>query len=78
MSKPEPQSSAPALSVTPPRPVPALLTVRVGMEKVAEIDLDPLMVTLQVGPEAESHPLHPVKVDPPAGAAVSVTTVPAV
>jgi hypothetical protein len=77
MSKAGPQSSAPALSVTPPRPVPALLTVSLGMEKVAEIDLDALMVTLQVVPEAESHPLHPVKVDPPMGAAVSVTTVPA-
>ena len=78
MSKAGPQSSPAALSVTPPRPVPALLTVRVGMEKVAEIDLDALMVTVQVVPEAESHPLHPVKVDPPMGAAVSVTTVPAV
>ena len=78
MSKPGPQLSAPALSVTPPRPVPALLTVRVGLKKVAEIDFDALMVTVQVVPEAESQPLHPVKVDPPLGAAVSVTTVPAV
>jgi hypothetical protein len=34
------------------------------------------MVTVQVVPETASHPLQPVKMEPVAGVAVRVTTVP--
>jgi len=44
--------------------------------KVAPTIRTPLIVTVQVAPEAVSHPLQPSNVDPLAGAAVSVTTVP--
>jgi hypothetical protein len=39
-------------------------------------DLAELMVTLQVVPEAESHPLQPLKRERKLGVAVRVTTVP--
>ena len=39
-------------------------------------DLALLMVTVQVAPDTASQPLQFVKTDPPAGVAVSVTTVP--
>ncbi len=39
-------------------------------------DLAAFMVTVQVVPEAVSHPLQPVKTEPTAGAIVRVTTVP--
>ena len=39
-------------------------------------DLALLMVTVQVVSETASHPSQPVKADPLAGAAVSVTLVP--
>jgi hypothetical protein len=43
---------------------------------VAATDLAAFIVTVQVAPEAVSHPLHDVKVELPAGVAASVTTVP--
>jgi hypothetical protein len=43
---------------------------------VAVTDLGAFMVTVQVAPDTESHPLQLVKLDPVAGVAVSVTTVP--
>ena len=42
----------------------------------AMTDLAALRVTVQVVPEAASHPLQPVKEEPLAGVAVSVTVVP--
>jgi hypothetical protein len=56
----------------------AFLTVRVKLcrVKVAVTDLAALMVTVQVPPETESHPLQAVRVDPVAGVAVRATTVP--
>src|SRR5207302_1723940 len=44
--------------------------------KLAVTDRAALMVTVQVVPEAASQPLQPVNVDPVAGVAVRVTTVP--
>ena len=43
---------------------------------VAVTDLGAFMVTVHVAPETESHPLQLVKLDPVAGEAVRVTTVP--
>ena len=59
-------------------PFPAWLTVRVKRcaLKVTVTDFAALIVTVQLVPETVSHPLQPVKVDPLAGAAVSVTLVP--
>ena len=58
--------------------VPALLAVRVNLCRVnvAVTNLAALMVTVQLLPETESHPVQPVRLDPVAGAAVSVTIVP--
>ena len=39
-------------------------------------DVAALMATVQVVPETALHPLQPVKMDPVAGVAVRVTTVP--
>ena len=44
--------------------------------KLAITDFAELMVTVHVVPDTESHPLQLVKLDPVAGAAVRVTTVP--
>src|SRR5207245_1155461 len=68
------------LEVTVPLPTPrglAFWTARVNLcrVKVAVTDLAALMVTVQVAPETESHPLQLVKLDPVAGAAVRVTEV---
>ena len=41
-------------------------------------DLAASMVTVQLVPEAVSHPLQPVKVEPAVGVAVRVTVVPLV
>ena len=76
-----PQFIPGGLDVTVPLPMPkglALLTVRVKRctTKLAVTDRAALMVTVQVAPETVSQPLQPVKVDPPAGVAVRVTTVP--
>ena len=64
--------------MTVPLPVPALLTVRVTpcVLKVAVTERDAFMVTVQLEPETVSHPLQLPKVEPLAGAAVRVTTVP--
>ncbi|HYS08404.1 MAG TPA: hypothetical protein VEP66_06655 [Myxococcales bacterium] len=43
---------------------------------VAVTDLAAFIVTVQVAPETESHPVQLVKLDPVAGVAVKVTTVP--
>ena len=43
--------------------------------KFAATDFADPIVTVQVAPETESHPVHPVKIDVMAGVAVSVTTV---
>jgi len=58
--------------------VPALLAVRVNLCRVnvAVTNLAALMVTVQLLPETESQPVQPVRLDPVAGAAVSVTIVP--
>ena len=61
-----------------PLPVPALLTVRMKLckSKVPVTDRAAFIVTVQVVPEAVSHPVQPMKVEPVAGVAVRVTTVP--
>jgi hypothetical protein len=43
---------------------------------VAVTDLFPVIVTVHVAPDTESHPVQPVKSDPVADVAVRVTTVP--
>ena len=76
-----PQTMPAGELVTVPVPVPAALTVsaKVCGLKVAVTDVAELTVTVQV-PLLPEHPppLHPVNVDPAAGVAVSVTTVPVV
>lgn len=67
------------VTVPPPRPtVPDFDTVRVNFwtANAAVTVLAALIVTLQVGPDAESHPVQPVRTEPAAAVAVSVTTVP--
>src|SRR5437667_5568961 len=66
--------------VTVPLPVPALLTVsaKVGRAKVAVTVVAALRVTVQVPVPEQPPPLQPAKMEPAAGAAVSVTTVPLV
>src|SRR5947209_1703289 len=64
--------------VTVPLPVPALLTVRakVGAVKVAVTVVAAESVTVQAPVPEQPPPLQPLKVEPAAGAAVSVTAVP--
>src|SRR2546421_5225945 len=76
VSSAEPQTSPGTLEVTSPRPVPALLTVSVGLLNAAVIHLAALMTRVQVVPETESHPLHAEKSNPSSGVAVRVTIVP--
>ena len=67
------------LDVTVPLPEPVLLTERVkvwGRSNVAVTVVAALMVTEHVPVPEQPPPLQPANVDPPAGAAVSVTTVP--
>jgi hypothetical protein len=74
----EPQLIPLGLLVTVPLPVPALLTVRVGLPgglKVAVTDWAVLMVTVQVPVPEQPPPLQPPKVEGAIGAAVSVTGV---
>src|SRR5436189_5076263 len=63
-----------------PLPTPALLRVSVkdGRAKVAVTVCAALIVTVQVPVPEQPPPLQPVKVEPAAGAAVSVTAVPLV
>src|SRR5881398_1080884 len=73
-----PQVMPAGLLVTLPAPVPALETVSVKVcrVKVAVTVVAALRVTVQApGPE-QPPPLQPLKVEPAAGAAVSVTAVP--
>src|SRR5213592_1808343 len=75
-----PQVMPAGLLVTVPAPVPALETVSVKVcrVKVAVTMVAALRVTVQApGPE-QPPPLQPLKVEPAAGAAVSVTAVPLV
>ena len=64
--------------VTVPLPVPPLLTVRVRgcRSKVAVTVVAALRVTVQAPVPAQPPPLQPAKVEPAAGVAVRVTTVP--
>src|SRR5213596_1955879 len=66
--------------VTVPLPVPAGVTVRVKVwsAKVAVTVVAALRVTVQVPVPEQPPPLQPLKVEPAAGAAVSVTAVPLV
>ena len=72
-----PQLMPAGLEVTVPVPSPDLpaVSVKVWMAKPAVADRAAVMVTVQAAPETESHPLQPVKSEPTAGVAVSVTTV---
>ena len=63
--------------VTGPLPVPAFVTVsaKLGTSNVAVTVVAAVIVTVQE-PVPEQPPLQPVKVEPAAGVAVSVTAVP--
>src|SRR5207245_8323873 len=65
--------------VTVPLPVPALLTVsaKLGRLKVAVTVVAAEIVTVQTPVPEQPPPLQPLKVEPAAGAAVSVSAVPA-
>jgi len=65
---------------TVPLPVPAVVTVSAKdwSAKVAVTEVAALTVTVQVVVPEQPPPLQPVKVEPAAGAAVRVTTVPVV
>jgi len=73
-----PQLIPAGLEVTVPLPVPDLPTDRVNActAKLAVTEVAAFMVTEQVPVPEQPPPLQPVKLDPPAGDAVSVTTVP--
>ena len=73
-----PQLIPAGLEVTVPLPDPVLLTesVNVCTLKVAVTDVAAFIVTEQVPVPEQPPPLQPAKVEPPAGAAVSVTDVP--
>ena len=64
--------------VTVPEPVPDFVTDRASLmrAKPAATEAALLSVTLHVPVPLQPPPLHPVKVDPEAGAAVRVTAVP--
>ncbi len=76
-----PQLMDPSLLVTVPLPVPSLeidkLKVWICWVKVADTFCAEFMVTVHVC-VTDEQPLHPANVDPVAGVAVSVTTVPLV
>src|SRR2546425_1227666 len=61
-----------------PLPVPVLLTVRVTVcvSNVAVTVVAAVTVPVRAPVPAQPAPLQPVKVDPPAGVAVKITTVP--
>jgi hypothetical protein len=72
-----PQEIPAGLLVTVPVPVPVLLTDSVGgTAKLAVTVVAAFSVTLQVPVPEQPPPLQPEKVEPAAGAAVRVTTVP--
>jgi hypothetical protein len=73
-----PQLIPAGLELTVPLPVPDLLTDKenVCTLKVAVTDVAAFIVTEQVPVPEHPPPLQPANVDPPAGAAVSVTDVP--
>lgn len=74
-----PQLIFPSLLVTVPLPVPALVTVRVkACEKVAVTDLSAFIRTSHVAAVPVQAPLQPVKIEPEAAVAVSLTVVPEV
>ena len=62
------------LPETVPTPVPAVVTVKAKLAKVAVTVLAALMVTWQLGLEVTQAPVKPTKPKPGAGVAVSVTT----
>jgi len=74
-----PQLIPAGFDVTVPPPEPDLFTVRVkvcGRSKVAVTVVAAFMVTTQEPAPEQPPPLQPEKVEPPAAAAVKVTTVP--
>src|SRR2546428_7881907 len=73
-----PQVIPPGELVTVPLPVPALLTVsaKLGRLNVAVTVVAALKVTVQAPVPEQPPPLQPVKIEPAAGAAVSVTALP--
>jgi hypothetical protein len=75
-----PQETPAGELVTVPLPLPALVTVSVKGDraKVAVTEAAAFMVTMQVLVPEQPPPLQPVNVEPAAGAAVRVTTVPLV
>ena len=74
-----PQSIPAGVLMTVPMPAPAVVTLRttVGV-KVAVTAVAAVSVTVHVPVPVQAPPLQPVKTDPAAGVAVSVTTVPLV
>jgi hypothetical protein len=71
-----PQLIPAGLEVTVPDPAPAFVAVSVNSSlNVAVTVLAAFIATVHVDPVTESHPVHPVKADPEAAAAVSVTLV---
>jgi hypothetical protein len=79
----EPQLIPVGALTTVPLPVPALVTVRAYVVVVAAVnaaftDIVPLTLTVHGPVPVQPPPLQPVKDEPAAGAAVSVTDVPAV
>src|SRR5204863_4903684 len=73
------QSMPAGVLVTVPAPVPALETVSVKTGvKVAVTAVAAVRVTVHVPVPAQVPPLQPVKTDPAAGVAASVTIVPLV
>ena len=61
------------LDVTVPLPVGLTVSVKRFSVKLAVTDRAALIVTVQVAPETESHPVQPAKVEFRSGEAVSVT-----
>jgi hypothetical protein len=72
-----PQLIPAGLDVTVPWPRPVLPTVNVKVFSVntAVTDRPALIVTLQVAPATESHPVHPAKFESAPGDAINVTAV---
>ena len=70
-----PQLIPDGLDVTAPAPIPVLATARLNRcsMKIAVTDRALLIATVQVAPETESQPVHPVKIESTPAAAVNVT-----